>query len=122
MIYRKYEVELDFKKNLDKVMQTDIRFNEKDRNSSVIICNLLMDGRRINISDCTVCADITLDASNYKDAVEIETTIMDETGVVGFRIPDELMFAGVKLMQVHINHGVQVLHSPIVQLEIYKGL
>ena len=123
MLFRGYTVDLDFKKNLDKVMKTNIRFNEKDRNSSVISCNLILDNKRINLNDCTVCADITLDASDYENAKEIKTTIMDaEKGIVAFKLPQELMVAGVKHMQVHVNHKEQVLHSPIIEFEIYAGL
>lgn len=122
-IMRKYEIDINFKKDLSKVIQSKACFHEKDRCSSAFICNLMMDNRPIDITDCQVYADVMVNEGDYKTAVCLETLVLDASmGKVAFGLSEELMVAGVKRFQVHINHGIQVIHSPMVEYTIFKGL
>lgn len=120
---RNYDVNIDFGLNLEKVINSKAHFHEKDRLTSVFICHLKMNNRAINITDCTVSADIMVNEGDYKTAVCLETTIVDaENGIVAFGLAEELMSAGTKRFQVHINHKQQIMHSPMVEFTIFKGL
>ena len=120
---RKYNVNIDFGKNLDKVINSKAHFNEKDRFTSVFLCHLKMNDKAIDITDCTVSADVMVNEGDYKTAVCLETTIVDaKNGIVAFGLAEELMNAGTKRFQVHINHKQQIIHSPMVEYTIVKGL
>ena len=120
---RTYNVNIDFGKNLDKVINPKARFQEKDRFTSVFLCHLKMNDKTIDITDCTVSADVMVNEGDYKTAVCLETTIVDaKNGIVAFGLAEELMTAGTKRFQVHINHKQQIIHSPMVEYTIFKGL
>ena len=120
---RKYNVNIDFGKNLDKVIKPKAYFNEKDRFTSVFLCHLKMNDKIIDITDCTVSADVMVNEGDYKTAVCLETTIVDaKNGIVAFGLAEELMTAGTKRFQIHINHKQQIIHSPMVEYTIFKGL
>ena len=120
---RKYNVNIDFGKNLDKVIRPKAYFNEKDRFTSVFLCHLKMNDKIIDITDCTVSADVMVNEGDYNTAVWLETTIVDaKTGIVAFGLAEELMTAGTKRFQIHINHKQQIIHSPMVEYTIFKGL
>lgn len=120
---RKYNVDIDFGKNLNKVINSKAHFHEKDRYTSVLVCHLKMNDKLINITDCEVYADIMVNEGDYKTAICLETNIIDaEKGIVAFGLSEQLMSAGVKRFQVHINYKQQIIHSPMVEFNIFKGL
>ena len=118
-----FKVDIDFKRNLNKVIDSKAFFHEKDRSTSVFICNLKMDGVPINLSNCTVSADVMINEGDYKNAPCMDAKIIDASnGVVAFGLLEEFMVVGTKRFQVHINTDNQVLNSPMVEFRIFKGL
>lgn len=118
-IIRNVTVTVDMNR-MNRVVNTRAVFNQRDVKTAVILCNLNMGGA-INLSNCTVKADILKpDGTNVVTLCQI---LDEENGLVAVGLNDQCLSAiGEVRCELSIQSESQVLYSPVLIYNVVDNL
>lgn len=118
-IIRNVTVTVDMNR-MNRVVNTRAVFNQRDVKTAVILCNLNM-GRAINLSNCTVKADILKpDGTNVVTLCQI---LDEENGLVAVGLNNQCLSAiGEVRCELSIQSESQVLYSPVLIYNVVDNL
>lgn len=118
-IIRNVTVTVDMNR-MNRVVNTRAVFNQRDVKTAVILCNLNMGGA-INLSNCTVKADILKpDGTNVVTLCQI---LDEENGLVAVGLNNQCLSAiGEVRCELSIQSESQVLYSPVLIYNVVDNL
>lgn len=118
-IIRNVTVTVDMNR-MNRVVNTRAVFNQRDDKTAVILCNLNMGGA-INLSNCTVKADILKpDGTNVVTLCQI---LDEENGLVAVGLNNQCLSAiGEVRCELSIQSESQVLYSPVLIYNVVDNL
>ena len=118
-IIRNVTVTVDMNR-MNRVVNTRAVFNQRDVKTAVILCNLNMGGA-INLSNCTVKADILKpDGTNVVTLCQI---LDEEKGLVAIGLNNQCLSAiGEVRCELSIQSETQILYSPVLIYSVVDNL
>lgn len=118
-IIRNVTVNVDMNR-MNRVVNTRAVFNQRDVKTAVILCNLNMGGA-INLSNCTVKADILKpDGTNVVTLCQI---LDEEKGLVAIGLNNQCLSAiGEVRCELSIQSESQTLYSPVLVYNVVDNL
>lgn len=118
-IIRNVTVTVDMNR-MNRVVNTRAVFNQRDVKTAVILCNLNMGGA-INLSNCTVKADILKpDGTNVVTLCQI---LDEENGLVAVGLNNQCLSAiGEVRCELSIQSETQILYSPVLIYNVVDNL
>lgn len=108
-------------KNMRKKINSKAVFNQRDIRTAMLLCELKMDGEPIELTGCTVSAEIL--KPDGKTVIQ-KGQIVDETnGVVAIGLTEQCLSSiGEASCEIVVQHDRQILYSPKISYIVVDNL
>lgn len=108
-------------KNMRKKINSKAVFNQRDIRTAMLLCELKMDGESIELTGCTVSAEIL--KADGKTVIQKGQIVDESNGVVAIGLTEQCLSSiGEASCEIVVQHDRQILYSPKISYIVVDNL
>ena len=108
-------------KNMRKKINSKAVFNQRDIRTAMLLCELKMDGEPIELTGCTVSAEIL--KADGKTVIQKGQIVDEANGVVAIGLTEQCLSSiGEASCEIVVQHDRQILYSPKISYIVVDNL
>ena len=108
-------------KNMRKKINSKAVFNQRDIRTAMLLCQLTMDGESIDLTDCTVSAEIL--KPDGKTVIQKGQVVDAISGTVAIGLTEQCLSSiGDVSCEIIVQYGNQILYSPKISYIVVDNL
>lgn len=108
-------------KNMRKKINSKAVFNQRDIRTSMLLCQLTMDGESIDLTDCTISAEIL--KPDGKTVIQKGQVVDAISGTVAIGLTEQCLSSiGDVSCEIIVQYGNQILYSPKISYIVVDNL
>ena len=108
-------------KNMRKKINSKAVFNQRDIRTAMLLCELKMDGEPIELTGCTVSAEIL--KADGKTVIQKGQIVDESNGVVAIGLTEQCLSSiGEASCEIVVQHDRQILYSPKISYIVVDNL
>ena len=108
-------------KNMRKKINSKAVFNQRDIRTAMLLCELKMDGEPIELTGCTVSAEIL--KPDGKTVIQKGQIVDEANGVVAIGLTEQCLSSiGEASCEIVVQHDRQILYSPKISYIVVDNL
>lgn len=108
-------------KNMRKKINSKAVFNQRDIRTAMLLCQLTMDGESIDLTDCTISAEIL--KPDGKTVIQKGQVVDAISGTVAIGLTEQCLSSiGDVSCEIIVQYGNQILYSPKISYIVVDNL
>lgn len=108
-------------KNMRKKINSKAVFNQRDIRTAMLLCELKMDGESIDLTDCTISAEIL--KPDGKTVIQKGQVVDAISGTVAIGLTEQCLSSiGDVSCEIIVQYGNQILYSPKISYIVVDNL
>lgn len=108
-------------KNMRKKINSKAVFNQRDIRTAMLLCQLTMDGESIDLTDCTISAEIL--KPDGKTVIQKGQIVDAISGTVAIGLTEQCLSSiGDVSCEIIVQYGNQILYSPKISYIVVDNL
>ena len=108
-------------KNMRKKINSKAVFNQRDIRTAMLLCQLTMDGESIDLTDCTISAEIL--KPDGKTVIQKGQVVDAISGTVAIGLTEQCLSSiGEVSCEIIVQYGNQILYSPKISYIVVDNL
>lgn len=108
-------------KNMRKKINSKAVFNQRDIRTAMLLCELKMDGEPIELTGCTVSAEIL--KADGKTVIQKGQIVDEANGVLAIGLTEQCLSSiGEASCEIIVQYGNQILYSPKISYIVVDNL
>ena len=108
-------------KNMRKKINSKAVFNQRDIRTAMLLCQLTMDGESIDLTDCTISAEIL--KPDGKTVIQKGQVVDAISGTVAIGLTEQCLSSiGDVSCEIIVQYGNQILYSPKINYIVVDNL
>lgn len=108
-------------KNMKKKINSKAVFNQRDIRTAMLLCQLTMDGESIDLTDCTISAEIL--KPDGKTVIQKGQVVDPISGTVAIGLTEQCLSSiGDVSCEIIVQYGNQILYSPKISYIVVDNL